>query len=70
MESSTMREKMKRNFKERNSSTSCLYFLGMIGAAIHFISAASGFWAGAFGFLKAVVWPVILVYQAFQFLAQ
>ena len=43
--------------------------LGFIGAAIYFISHATGFWMGVLGFLKAIVWPVFLVYEAFKHLA-
>ena len=44
--------------------------LGFVGAAIYFISTATGLWIGVLGFLKAIVWPAFLVYQAFQFLAR
>jgi hypothetical protein len=40
--------------------------LGFIGAAIYFISAAGTFWAGVLGFLKAIVWPAFLVYEALK----
>lgn len=40
-----------------------LYFLGVVGAAIYYIQAAAGFWAGVVGFLKALVWPAFLVYE-------
>jgi hypothetical protein len=40
--------------------------LGFIGAAIYFISTAAGFLAGVVGFLKAIVWPVFFVYEAFK----
>ena len=43
-----------------------VYGLGFIGAAIYFISQASTFWMGVLGFLKALVWPAFLIYQAFQ----
>jgi hypothetical protein len=45
------------------------YGLGLIGAAIYFISAATGFWMGVLGFLKAIVWPAFLVYEALKHLA-
>ena len=45
-----------------------VYGLGLIGAAIYFISQAAGFWAGVIGFLKALVWPAFLVYELFKFL--
>jgi len=43
-----------------------VYGLGFIGAAIYFICQATGFWIGVLGFLKAIVWPVFLVYEAFK----
>jgi hypothetical protein len=46
-----------------------VYFLGLIGAAVFFISNASNFWMGVLGFLKALVWPAFLVYEAFKHLA-
>ena len=39
----------------------CAYFLGVIGAAIYYISNATGFWMGVLGVLKALVWPVFIV---------
>ena len=45
-----------------------IYGLGFIGAAIYYISTASGFWMGVLGFLKALVWPAFLVYGAMKFL--
>ncbi|MFC1710635.1 hypothetical protein ACFLZJ_00550 [Nanoarchaeota archaeon] len=39
----------------------CVYGLGFIGAAIYYISIATGFWMGVLGVLKAIVWPVFLV---------
>ena len=57
---------MKDQIQKKASNPSCFYFLGFGGALIYFISTASGFWMGALGFLKAAVWPVFLVYEAFQ----
>lgn len=48
-----------------NAQGNAFYFMGFIGAAVYFISTSSGFWAGAFGLLKAMVWPAFLVYEAF-----
>jgi hypothetical protein len=45
-----------------------LYGLGFIGSLIYYISTASGFWMGVLGFLKALVWPAFLVYEALKFL--
>lgn len=43
-----------------------IYGLGLIGAAIYFISTATSFWLGVLGFLKAIIWPVFLVYGALK----
>lgn len=40
-----------------------VYFLGIIGAAVYYIQASSGFGQGVLGFLKALVWPAFLVYE-------
>ena len=40
----------------KNSCESCgFYGLGFIGAAIYYISTATGFWMGILGVLKALV---------------
>jgi len=51
-----------------NASAGAVYGLGFIGAAIYYISTATGFWVGVLGFLKAIVWPVFMVYEAFKYL--
>jgi hypothetical protein len=58
---------MKEKFQS-NPSSSAVYGLGLIGAAIYFISTATSFWLGVLGFLKAIVWPVFIVYEAFKYL--
>jgi len=50
-------------------ASNAVYGLGLIGAAIYFISNAAGFWAGVLGFLKAIVWPAFMVYELFKYLA-
>ncbi len=45
-----------------------VYGLGFIGAAIYFISLATGFWMGVLGVLKAIVWPLFMVLELFRFL--
>lgn len=45
-----------------------VYFLGFIGSFIYFVQIAETFGAGFVGFLKALVWPVYLVYHLFKFL--
>ena len=53
---------------QKNATGGVVYGLGFIGAAIYFISHATGFWMGVLGFLKAIIWPVLLVYEAFKHL--
>ncbi|HOI32275.1 MAG: hypothetical protein PHG67_00975 [Bacteroidales bacterium] len=43
-----------------------VYGLGMIGALIYYISTAGSFWMGAFGVLKAILWPGFLVYETMK----
>lgn len=42
------------------------WFLGFIGAAVYYLRAADSFWGGVGGFLKALVWPAFLVYEALK----
>lgn len=44
------------------------YFLGMIGAAVYFISTTSGFWNIILAILKAIVWPAFVVYGLLKYL--
>ncbi|CAD5281929.1 MAG: hypothetical protein ACMVP2_15400 [Imperialibacter sp.] len=51
---------------QRNAPNGAVYGLGFIGAVIYYISNATGFWMGVVGFLKAMVWPGFLVYEALK----
>ena len=52
----------------KSAPSGAVYGLGLIGAAIYFISHATGFWMGVLGFLKAIVWPAFIVYEALKHL--
>jgi hypothetical protein len=54
---------------QEHASGGAVYGLGFIGAAVFYISVATSFWSGVVGFLKAIVWPAFLVYEAFKALA-
>ncbi len=54
---------------QTSAPAGAVYGLGLIGAAVYFISQATSFWIGVLGFLKAIVWPAFLVYEAFKHLA-
>ena len=57
---------MKENM-QKGGPTTAVYGLGFIGSAIYFISTATSFWMGVVGFLKAIVWPAFMAYEAFKF---
>ncbi len=52
----------------KGAPSGAVYGLGFIGALIYFISHATGFWMGVVGVLKAIVWPVFMVYEVFRFI--
>lgn len=56
------------NHKSKHAG-SAVYGLGFIGAAIYYISIAPNAWMAFVGFLKAIIWPVFLVFDALKFLA-
>ena len=64
--------KIKVNINKKNtqckSNPGCFYGLGFIGATIYYISTATGFWNGVLGVLKALVWPVFLVFELLKYL--
>ncbi len=45
-----------------------VYFMAFIGAAVYYIMQATTFWTGVLGFLKAIVWPAMLIFKLFEFL--
>ena len=57
---------MKKKF-ECNNCGGCAYILGIIGAAIYYVSTTVGFWAGVVGLLKSLVWPAFLVFEVLKF---
>jgi len=54
---------MKEIRKKMTDQTSAIYGLGFIGALVYYIQHATSFWVGVLGFLKALVWPAMLVYK-------
>ena len=51
---------MSNHFNKHSSGA--VYGLGLIGAAVYYIGQATTFGLGVLGFLKALVWPALLVY--------
>ncbi|MFH1536248.1 MAG: hypothetical protein ABIC96_04255 [Patescibacteria group bacterium] len=44
-----------------------VYGLGLVGAVVYYVQHAADFSQGAFGILKAFVWPAMLVYKFLEF---
>ena len=59
---------VKRWHEHKHGAFGGVYGLAFIGAAVYFIQQADGFWMGVLGFLKAIVWPAMLIYKVFTLL--
>lgn len=59
---------MGTEFRKTVYKTSPLYGMGFIGSLIYFIQHATGFWPGVLGFIKALVWPAIVIYKLLEYL--
>lgn len=65
-------KEMKMNYKHHcghscKGAMGCGYGLGFIGAAVYYISTATGFWMGVLGVIKALVWPAFLVFEVLKY---
>ena len=60
----------KRGMKGNGGSgiAGAAYFMAFIGAAVYFIQQATSFGPGVLGFLKALVWPALVIYNLLDFL--
>lgn len=61
-------ENKSRKTVRSGGTSDVIYGMAFIGAAIYFIQHAAGFWMGVLGFLKALVWPAIVIYELLGFL--
>jgi len=55
-------------YQRPGSAWGWTYFLGIIGTAIYYVQQVHGFWLIVLAILKAIVWPVFLLYKVFQLL--
>lgn len=55
---------------KEHASGGGIWFLGFIGAVVYYIQTAGSFGQGLLGFLKALAWPAVLVYEALQFFSR
>ena len=60
--------KKRRMMKGRGGAGGGAYFVAFIGALVYYLQHATSFWMGVLGFLKACVWPALLVYKLLGFL--
>ena len=65
---SPKQENQGRKIIHRNTVSSPVYGLGLIGALVYYISHAVTFWAGVLGIFKAIFWPAMLVYELLKYL--
>lgn len=63
-----MEDKNCKHHGHHHMTSGGIYGLAFIGAAIYFIQHSATFWEGVLGFLKALVWPAVLMYKLLEFL--
>jgi hypothetical protein len=64
----TQQEHKKTKVIRQAGASEAVYGFGLIGAWIYYFTHAATFWLGVLGFLKGIVWPAMLVYEALKFL--
>jgi hypothetical protein len=64
----TMQDCNDKKTMNNNMTLGSVYGLAFIGAAVYFIQHSASFWEGVLGFIKALVWPAILMYKLLEFL--
>ena len=75
-ETSSAKHESHANYHERKASKGnggsgilgAAYFMAFIGAAVYYIKQTDTFWHGFIGFLKAIVWPAMLIFDLLKFL--
>jgi hypothetical protein len=65
---SSMHEHRGNKGMNNNGAFGSIYGLAFIGAAVYYIQHAATFWEAVFGFIKALVWPAMLMYKLLEFL--
>lgn len=65
---SSVPERPRTKVIHKGRGAEAVYGLGFIGALVYYIGTATTFWLGVLGFLKALVWPALLVFEALKYL--
>lgn len=63
--------KMKKEVQtkvECQGTSGAIYFFGIVGSVIYYVTTAIGFWMGALGIVKSFFWPGFLVYEIMKYL--
>jgi hypothetical protein len=59
----------KRKTVVRPAGGGAVYGLGLIGALVYYLQQANSFWQVVLAFLRALVWPALLVYHLLGFIS-
>lgn len=59
-----------KNKSNGNVAGGGIYGLAFLGALVYYIQHAQTFMQGFLGFLKALIWPAILVYKLLELLVK
>jgi len=51
-----------------HGASGAVFGLGFVGALIYFMQKADSFWTVILGILKAIIWPVLVVYNLLKYL--
>ncbi len=67
-ENTTVYKREKKTAVKDCGMSGGIYGMAFIGAAIYFIQHAATFWMVVLGILKAIIWPVLLIYNLLDYL--
>lgn len=52
----------------KNSGSSAIYAIGIIGALVYYLESASSILEGIIGIVKSIFWPGLIVYKILELL--
>ncbi|OGF51271.1 MAG: hypothetical protein A2044_04085 [Candidatus Firestonebacteria bacterium GWA2_43_8] len=62
------KEKCEKKWHHHADTSGGVYGLAFVGALIYFLQRADSFWTVVLGILKAIIWPVLVVYHLLKYL--
>jgi hypothetical protein len=65
---STSHEEKRRKRMDNKGMWGGMYGLAFLGGLVYYIQHATTFLAGVLGVLKAIFWPVVLMYKVLELL--